>query len=80
MTESNVTNVLNFLSSRSKIGPKSLFLKTSFLTPPFGFALFYLKGIAPKEVKIQEIYKGIIPFVLLQLIGLILVMWKYQVK
>jgi tripartite ATP-independent transporter DctM subunit len=51
-------------------------LQTSFLTPPFGFALFYLKGIAPKEVKIQEIYRGIIPFVLLQLIGLILVMWK----
>lgn len=51
-------------------------LQTSFLTPPFGFALFYLKGIAPKEVKIQEIYKGIIPFVLLQLGGLILVIWK----
>ena len=54
-------------------------LQTSFLTPPFGFALFYLKGIAPKEVKIQEIYKGIIPFVLLQLGGLILVMWKPDV-
>ena len=48
-------------------------LQTSFLTPPFGFALFYLKGIAPKEVKIQSIYMGIIPFVILQLIGLILV-------
>ena len=36
-------------------------LQTSFLTPPFGFALFYLKGIAPKEVRIQSIYKGIIP-------------------
>ncbi len=55
-------------------------LQTSFLTPPFGFALFYLKGIAPKEVKIQEIYKGIIPFVLLQLCGLILVMWKPNVS
>jgi TRAP-type mannitol/chloroaromatic compound transport system permease large subunit len=51
-------------------------LQTSFLTPPFGFALFYLKGIAPKEIKIQSIYKGIVPFVLLQLLGLILVMWK----
>ena len=51
-------------------------LQTSFLTPPFGFALFYLKGIAPKEIKIQAIYKGIIPFVILQLIGLIIVMWK----
>jgi tripartite ATP-independent transporter DctM subunit len=49
-------------------------LQTSFLTPPFGFALFYIKGIAPKEVKIQSIYRGIIPFVLLQLVGLILVM------
>ena len=48
-------------------------LQTSFLTPPFGFALFYLKGIAPKEIKIQQIYIGIIPFVLLQVIGLILV-------
>ena len=42
-------------------------LQTSFLTPPFGFALFYLKGIAPREIKIQSIYLGIIPFVLLQL-------------
>lgn len=49
-------------------------LQTSFLTPPFGFALFYLKGIAPKEVKIQSIYLGIIPFVIIQLIGLVLVM------
>jgi tripartite ATP-independent transporter DctM subunit len=49
-------------------------LQTSFLTPPFGFALFYIKGIAPKEVRIQSIYKGIIPFVILQLIGLIAVM------
>jgi tripartite ATP-independent transporter DctM subunit len=49
-------------------------LQTSFLTPPFGFALFYLKGVAPPEVKIQQIYKGIIPFVILQLLGLGLVM------
>jgi tripartite ATP-independent transporter DctM subunit len=49
-------------------------LQTSFLTPPFGFALFYIKGIAPKEIRIQAIYKGIIPFVILQLIGLILVL------
>ena len=44
-------------------------LQTSFLTPPFGFALFYMKGVAPPEVKIQHIYLGIIPFVALQLIG-----------
>ncbi len=45
-------------------------LQTSFLTPPFGFALFYMKGVAPSSVRMQEIYKGIIPFVLLQLVGL----------
>jgi tripartite ATP-independent transporter DctM subunit len=51
-------------------------LQTSFLTPPFGFALFYLKGIAPKEIRIESIYLGIIPFVLLQLVGLLVVlMW-----
>ncbi len=49
-------------------------LQTSFLTPPFGFALFYMKAVAPSGVKIQQIYTGIIPFVVLQLIGLGLVM------
>jgi tripartite ATP-independent transporter DctM subunit len=49
-------------------------LQTSFLTPPFGFALFYLKGIAPKEIKIQSIYLGIIPFVLLQCTAVVIVM------
>jgi tripartite ATP-independent transporter DctM subunit len=48
-------------------------LQTSFLTPPFGFALFYLKGIAPREIKIQSIYLGIIPFVLLQCFAVIIV-------
>ena len=48
-------------------------LQTSFLTPPFGFALFYMKGIAPEEVKITSIYRGIIPFVMLQLVGLVAV-------
>ncbi|MDE0004073.1 MAG: TRAP transporter large permease subunit, partial [Rhodospirillaceae bacterium] len=48
-------------------------LQTSFLTPPFGFALFYMKGVAPPQVRLQQIYRGIIPFVLLQLIGLGLV-------
>lgn len=47
-------------------------LQTSFLTPPFGFALFYLKGIAPREVRIESIYKGIVPFVILQIVGLAL--------
>lgn len=49
-------------------------LQTSFLTPPFGFALFYMKGVAPASVKMQEIYMGIIPFVILQLIGLAIVL------
>jgi tripartite ATP-independent transporter DctM subunit len=52
----------------------ALNLQTSFLTPPFGFALFYLKGIAPKEIKIESIYLGIIPFVVLQLMALVVVM------
>ena len=47
--------------------------QTSFLTPPFGFALFYLKGVCPEEVTTGEIYKGIIPFVAIQIIGLIVV-------
>ena len=47
-------------------------LQTSFLTPPFGFALFYLKGVAPPEVKTTDIYRGIIPFVIIQLLFLLL--------
>jgi tripartite ATP-independent transporter DctM subunit len=45
-------------------------LQTSFLTPPFGYALFYFKGVAPPEYAMKDIYKGILPFVILQLIGL----------
>lgn len=45
-------------------------MQTSFLTPPFGYSLFYLRGIAPPEMTIGEIYKGIVPFVVLQLLGL----------
>ena len=45
-------------------------LQTSFLTPPFGFALFYLKGVTPPEIETMDIYKGIIPFVIIQIIGL----------
>ncbi|MFV1979991.1 MAG: TRAP transporter large permease subunit [Rhodothermia bacterium] len=48
-------------------------LQTSFLTPPFGFALFYLRGVAPPEIKTTEIYKGVIPFIGIQIIGLILI-------
>ncbi|MCW8886904.1 MAG: TRAP transporter large permease subunit [Motiliproteus sp.] len=51
-------------------------LQTSFLTPPVGFALFYLKGVCPPDVKLTDIYKGVIPFIVLQLIALlILVIW-----
>ena len=45
-------------------------LQTSFLTPPFGFALFYLRGVAPKEVTTGHIYRGVLPFVLIQIVGL----------
>ncbi|MBU0463352.1 MAG: TRAP transporter large permease subunit [Proteobacteria bacterium] len=48
-------------------------LQTSFLTPPVGFALFYLKGVCPPEVQLIDIYKGVVPFIILQLIGLFLV-------
>ena len=51
-------------------------LQTSFLTPPFGFALFYLRGVAPKNVRTQEIYRGVIPFVVIQLVGL-LILWFF---
>ncbi len=47
-------------------------LQTSFLTPPFGFALFYLRGVAPKEVTTGHIYRGVIPFVLIQVFGLLI--------
>ena len=46
-------------------------LQTSFLTPPFGFSLFYLKSVSPKEIKTTDIYVGIIPFVIIQLVFLI---------
>ncbi|MEE2776130.1 MAG: TRAP transporter large permease subunit [Acidobacteriota bacterium] len=45
-------------------------LQTSFLTPPFGFALFYLRGVAPKSIATSQIYRGVIPFIIIQLIGL----------
>jgi hypothetical protein len=48
-------------------------MQTSFLTPPFGFALFYLRGVAPKIVKTLDIYKGVIPFIGLQLLALTVV-------
>ena len=51
----------------------SLNLQTSFLTPPFGFSLFFLRGVAPKSVRTINIYRGVIPFIFIQLIAIILV-------
>jgi len=50
-------------------------LQTSFLTPPVGFALFYLKGVCPPNVKLMEIYKGVIPFIALQILALLLLVF-----
>ena len=47
-------------------------LQTSFLTPPFGFALFYLRGVAPDSIKTIDIYKGVIPFIFIQILMLLL--------
>ncbi|MBF0401518.1 MAG: TRAP transporter large permease subunit [Magnetococcales bacterium] len=51
----------------------SINLQTSFLTPPFGFALFYLRGVAPAEITTGDIYRGVIPFILIQLFTLLLI-------
>jgi len=53
-------------------------LQASFLTPPFGFALFYLKGAAGKLVSTAEIYKGILPFILLQILALLILVFFPQ--
>jgi TRAP-type mannitol/chloroaromatic compound transport system permease large subunit len=50
-------------------------LQSSFLTPPFGWALFYLKGVAPPEVEIKDIYKGVVPFIAMQGVALFLVFY-----
>jgi len=57
----------------------SMNLQTSFLTPPFGFSLFYLKGVAPASLKTTTIYKGVIPFIIMQLfvLGLVLLLPDY---
>lgn len=52
-------------------------LQTSFLTPPVGFAIFYLKGVAPPEIDVMTIYRGVVPFIILQLIGLAII-FKWQ--
>ncbi len=54
-------------------------LQSSFLTPPFGWALFYLKGVAPPEVTIKDIYRGVVPFIILQAVALALVFFYPQI-
>jgi len=51
-------------------------LQTSFLTPPFGYTLFYIRGLAPPSIKTTEIWAGAVPFIVLQLIGLA-VLWRF---
>jgi len=52
-------------------------LQTSFLTPPVGLAIFYMKGVAPEGIKVSTIYRGVIPFIILQLLGLVII-YKWQ--
>jgi TRAP-type mannitol/chloroaromatic compound transport system permease large subunit len=49
-------------------------LQTSFLTPPFGFSLFYLRSVAPKEINTSHLYKGAVPFIVLQLVMVMVIM------
>ena len=48
-------------------------LQTSFLTPPVGFAIFYLKGVAPEGIRVTTIYRGVVPFIVLQVIGMLII-------
>ena len=50
-------------------------LQTSFLTPPFGFSLFYLKGVVPSSVRTIDIYKGVVPFILIQIFVLMIIVF-----
>ena len=55
-------------------------LQTSFLTPPVGLAIFYLKGVAPTGINVTMIYRGVVPFIILQLLGLVIIYkWKQLV-
>jgi TRAP-type mannitol/chloroaromatic compound transport system permease large subunit len=53
-------------------------LQTSFLTPPFGFSLFYLRGVAPPGITTMDIYRGVVPFILIQVIALLLIYFYPQ--
>ena len=54
-------------------------LQTSFLTPPFGFALFYLRGVAPAEIKTTQIYLGVMPFIAIQVIAMVMIAYWPQI-
>jgi TRAP-type mannitol/chloroaromatic compound transport system permease large subunit len=54
-------------------------LQTSFLTPPFGFALFYLRGVAPAEIKTTQIYLGVMPFIAIQVIAMAMIAYWPQI-
>jgi len=68
--------VCRLLLEKNKFDPKwvtimiAVNLQTSFLTPPFGFALFYLRGVAPKSITTGQIYRGVMPFIGIQVLGL----------
>jgi tripartite ATP-independent transporter DctM subunit len=51
-------------------------LQTSFLTPPFGFALFYLRGVAPAEITTTDIYRGVVPFIAIQILVMLIIAWQ----
>ena len=51
----------------------AMVLQTSFLTPPFGFSLFYLRGVAPQTIATSEIYKGVLPFIIMQVIAILII-------
>ena len=57
----------------------AMVLQTSFLTPPFGFSLFYLRGVAPKEIPTKDIYRGVLPFIIIQILAIGLVFMFPQI-
>jgi len=72
-----MTNNVSPLSRIAVLGiVLAINLQTSFLTPPFGFSLFYLRGAAPPEVTTGHIYRGVLPFIVLQAIG-VAVVWFF---
>ena len=73
LTEANLVRADLYESNLKEANLIGANLQTSFLTPPFGFALFYLRGVAPEEISTREIYRGALPFVALQVFVLIMI-------